>query len=136
MHDSTCRGCMVKILKCLEVTLTLWILRWGPLDPSWYVVVVYSYLLNFCRQWYLCKFLILGGLSNHQFGLAFPCPTSEKMRAGVHWIGGFLVVLRWDFLNLRFLKDSLKKLFWHFLYMFEFTHPQVPFRQLGPSFLG
>ena len=29
----------------------------GPLDPSWFVF--FSYLLNFCRQWHLCKFLIL-----------------------------------------------------------------------------
>ena len=27
-------------------------------------------------------------------------------------------------------------LLWHFLYMFLFTHPQAPFRQLGPSFPG
>ena len=44
-----------------------------------------SYLLNFCRQWYVCKFHILGDLSNHLFGLVFPCPTSEKIRVGVHW---------------------------------------------------
>ena len=46
------------------------------------------------------------------------------------------VVLRWDHLKHYFLKNSLKSLLRHFLYMFVFTHPQAPFRQLSPSFLG
>ena len=46
------------------------------------------------------------------------------------------VVLRWNFLKHCFLKNSYKRLLRHFLYMFVFTHPQAPFRQLGPSFLG
>ena len=32
---------------------------WTPVG----IFVVYSYLLNFCRQWHLCKFLILVDLS-------------------------------------------------------------------------
>ena len=51
------------------------------MDPSRYVSVVFSY---FCREWHLRKFLILGDLSRHLFGLISPCPTSEKMRVGVH----------------------------------------------------
>ena len=46
------------------------------------------------------------------------------------------VVLRWNFLKHCFLKNSYKRLLRHFLYMFLFTYPQAPFRQLGPSFLG
>ena len=56
----------------------------GPLDLSWYSFVVCSYLLNFCRQWHLCKLLILEGLSTHLFRLVFPSLTSAKMRVGVH----------------------------------------------------
>ena len=59
----------------------------------------------FCRQWHLCQFLNLRDLSTHQFGLFFPCPTSNKMRVGVHWTPSPpLVVLRLDFLELCFLK--------------------------------
>ena len=58
------------------------------LDPSWYVCFffVFSYLLGLCRQWHLCKFLILGDLSTHLFYLVFLCPTSENMRVGVHQV--------------------------------------------------
>ena len=66
--------------------LTLWILRsWGEGVVRGYVFVVFSYLLNICRQCQLCKFFILGHLSTYLFSLVFPCPTSEKMRVGVHW---------------------------------------------------
>ena len=47
--------------------LTLWLLKGDLLDPSWYVFVVFSFLLNFCKQWHLCKFLILGDLTTHLF---------------------------------------------------------------------
>ena len=60
-----------------EVFLTLWILeeggRGGPVDFCHYVFLVFSYWLNFCRQWHLCKFLILGDLSTHLFFLIFLC---------------------------------------------------------------
>ena len=45
----------------------------------------FPYLLDFCRQWHLYKFLILGDLSTYLFGLVFLCPTSKKTRVGVHW---------------------------------------------------
>ena len=86
--------------------LTLWLLKGDLLDPSWYVFVVFSFLLNFCKQWHLCKFLILGDLTTHLFGLVFPRPTSEKMRVGSNRPPPLPVVLRWDFLKLRFLKSS------------------------------
>ena len=54
------------------------------LDPNRYVFVAFSYLLNFCRQWHLCKSLILVDLSTHLLGLVFPCPTSKKMWFGIH----------------------------------------------------
>ena len=54
----------------------------GPLDPSWYVFVIFSYLLHFCRQWHVCKLRILGDLSTHLFCLVFRLPTSEKMPFG------------------------------------------------------
>ena len=121
-------------------TLILWLLRGrgkAPLDHNWYVFVVFSYLLYFYRQWHLYKFLILGDLSTHLFGLVFPHPTSEKMRVAVHQTSPSpSVVLTWDFFRLPFLKNSLKMLLRYFLYMFVFTHPQAPFRQLGPLFLG
>ena len=72
------------MIKQKDVILTLWLLRGGPMDPSRYVFVVFSYFLIFCRERYLCKFLILEGLSPQLFGLIFPCPTSKKMRVGVH----------------------------------------------------
>ena len=56
----------------------------GPLDRVLYVSAVFSHLLNFCREWHLFKFLILGDLSPHLFGLIFLCSTSEKMGVGVH----------------------------------------------------
>ena len=53
----------------------------NPLGEGVFLVfVVFPYLLNFCRQWHLWKFLILGYFSSHLFGLVFPCPTSKKMR--------------------------------------------------------
>ena len=72
--------------------------------------------LNFCMQWHLCKFLILGDVYNHLFGLVFPCPTSKKMRVGVIGLAAPppppplppSVVLRWDFLKLCPLKNILK----------------------------
>ena len=67
--------------------------------------------LNFCMQWQLCKFLILGDTYNHLFGLVFPCPTSKEMRVGVIGPPSPLppsVVLRWDFLKLCPLKNILK----------------------------
>ena len=54
------------------------------LNPSRYAFVVFSYLLNFCRQWLLCRFFSLGDLSTHLFGLVFPCHTSEEMMVWVH----------------------------------------------------
>ena len=108
-------------------------------DTSWYVFVVFSYLLNFCRQWHLCKFLILGDLSTDLFGLVFLHPTSKKIGVGV---GPTLSSINLGFFKTLFFKIVKNSLFcslqsnWHFLYMFMFTHPQAPFRQLGPSFLG
>ena len=71
----------------------------------------FSYLLNFCRQWQLCMFLILGLLSTHLFGLVFSCPTSEKVRVEFHLTSPSpllsSVVLRWDFLKLCFMKKNL-----------------------------
>ena len=43
----------------------------------------FSYLINFCRQWHLCEYLILGDLSTHLLGLVFSCLTSDKMRIWV-----------------------------------------------------
>ena len=40
---------------------------------------------NFCRQWYLCKFLILGDLSTHLFGLDYtgpPNPSRSTAKVG------------------------------------------------------
>ena len=67
--------------------LTLWLLRreegeGRTLEPSRYVFAVMSHLLKFSRQWHLCKFLILGHISTHLFGLVFPSPTSRKMSVG------------------------------------------------------
>ena len=107
----------------------------GPLDPSWNVFIVFSYLLNFCSQWHLCKFLNLEDLINHLFGLVFPCPISKKMRVGICWSAPS-VVLRCDVLQFCFSENSEKILLWHFLYIFVFTQPQATFRQLGFSFLG
>ena len=58
---------------------------WGLVSvrPQWVYSVVFSYLLNFCRQWHLYKFLILGDLSTDLFGLLFLQPTSEKIGVGV-----------------------------------------------------
>ena len=56
----------------------------GYVGHNRYVFVVFSYLLYFYRQWHLCKFLNLGDLSTHLFGLVFLHPTSEKMRVAVH----------------------------------------------------
>ena len=67
----------------LQVSLPLWLLRAVPLVHSYYVLLVFWYLLNFCRQWHLCKFLILGDLSTDLFGLLFLQPTSEKIGVGV-----------------------------------------------------
>ena len=50
----------------------------GPLNPSRSVSIVFSYWLNFFREWHLCKFLILEDLSPHLFGLILPCPTSKR----------------------------------------------------------
>ena len=74
------------------------VVRWTPVGMF---LLFFSYLLNFGKQWHLCKFLILGDLATHPFGLLFPCPTSEKMKVGVHWTPPS-VVLRWDFLKLYF----------------------------------
>ena len=99
-----------------SIFLTLWLLiggRGGSLDPSRYVFVAFSGFLNFCRQWHLYKFLILGDLSIHLFGLAFPSPTSKKMRVGVHqpFLPPFpSVALRRNILKLCFLKNSYKML--------------------------
>ena len=98
--------------------ITLWLLMGDPVNPSLYVFVVFSYLLNFCWQWHLCKFLILGDLSTHLFGLVLPRPTSEKMKVRVQRTHSLPLLLK-----LCFLKNSLKMLPRHFLYMFVFTHP-------------
>ena len=81
------------IKKCFLTAMTFF----NPLDTEgggggqarWTAVgmffLLFSYLLNFCIQWHLRKFLTLGQLSNHLFGLVFLCPTSKKMRVWVHW---------------------------------------------------
>ena len=58
---------------------------WGLVSvrPQLVYSVVFSYLLNFCRQWHLYKFLIFGDLSIYLLGLVFLCSTSEKMRIGL-----------------------------------------------------
>ena len=91
---------------------------WRHLDPSWHVFVVFSYLLNFCRQWYLCKFLILGDLSTHLFvWFSFPVPHFQENRISPP----SSVVLKWEFSKLCFLKNSLKmllKLLFIFIYIY------------------
>ena len=129
-------GVITFISKCLYFNPLATEGGWGPQSVYFFV---FSYLLNVFKQWHLCKFLILGDLSTYLFGLVFLHPTAKKMRIEVHWThrsAPFLVVLRWDFLKFCFLKSSLKMLLRHFLYVFVFAHPQPPFRQLGPSFLG
>ena len=81
----------------------------SPLDPSRYVsVFFFSYLLNFCREWWhLCKFLILGDLSPHLFGLIFPCPTSEKIRVGFHRT--HLSSIKGRFFKTLFFEKQFKK---------------------------
>ena len=78
-------------------SLTFWLLREDPLDPSRYVYVVSSYLLIFFGERHLCKSLILWNLFLHLFGLIFQCPTSERMSDPS-------VVLRWDFLKHWFFE--------------------------------
>ena len=56
----------------------------GCLTPvGMFFFCFFSYLPNCCRQWQLCKFLILGVLSTERFGLVFSRSASEKMRVGV-----------------------------------------------------
>ena len=76
----------------------------SPLD-SRHVSVVFIYLLNFCREWHLCKFLILGDLSPHLFALIFLCPTSEKMRVGP----SPLSCIKVGFFKTLFFEKQLKK---------------------------
>ena len=69
--------------------LTLWLLRGEEgegrtLQPSRYVFVVMSHLLKFSRQWHLCKFLILGHISTHLFGLVFSEPHFQENERWVH----------------------------------------------------
>ena len=88
--------------------LTLWLLKGDLLDPSWYVFVVFSFLLNFCKQWHLCKFLILGDLTTHLFGLVFPRPTSEKMRVGSNRPPPPPSSIKVGFFKTSFFKKQLK----------------------------
>ena len=69
---------------------------WGPLDPGQYVFVVFSYLLNVCREWYLFKFLISDDLSPHLFGLIFRVPLPRKW-----WLGSTGVLRS---INMGFFK--------------------------------
>ena len=73
-----------------------------PMDPIRNVFVVFSYLLNFCREWHLCKFLILEELSAHLFGLTFPCPTSKKI--GLEFTGHPLSSIKVGFFETLFLE--------------------------------
>ena len=78
--------------------------------------------LNFCMQWHLCKFLILGDVYNHLFGLVFPCPTSKKMRVGVIGLPPPpapipLSSIKVGFFKTMSLKKYFKTLLWHFLYV-------------------
>ena len=126
------------VLYWLKSFLTLWLLTGDLLEPSRYISVVFLYLLNFCREWLLCKFLFLGDLSPHLFDLIFLCPTSQKMRR-LGTIGNHppsSLVLRCDFLKHCFLKKIVKKGCSGTFYICLFTHPQSPFKQLDPSFLG
>ena len=94
------------------------------LDPSWHVFVVFSYLLNFCRQWYLCKFLILGDLSTHLFvWFSFPVPHFQEN--GIPPPSS--VVLKWEFLKLCFLKSSLKMLL-RLLYIYIYIYIYIYLR--------
>ena len=65
---------------------TVCVCVWGGAggDPVDMFFVVFSYSLNFSREWHLRKFLVLGELSVHLFGLIFLCPSSEKMKVEVH----------------------------------------------------
>ena len=103
----------------------------GGMDLSQYVSVVFSYLLNFCKLWHLCKFRILGELFTNLFGLVFPCPTSDKM-SGLPLRSIKVVFFKFFFFK-KIVKNVAQALF---IYVCVYKPPQAPFRQLGPSFLG
>ena len=56
------------LVPCFKDHYTISNITLSILGPSWYVFF-FSYLLNFCRQFHLCKFLIMGDLSSHLFGI-------------------------------------------------------------------
>ena len=89
--------------------------REDPLDPSRYVFVVFSFLLNFCRQWHLSKFLILGDLSTHLFGLILSSPNPKKLKVGVptFYLCLYLHIHRHplDNLALHLLGENLNKFY-------------------------
>ena len=115
--------------------LTLWLLSgWGGRPQSiWFCC--FLYLLNFFREWHLCKFLFFRRPFSPSAWFNFPCPTSQKMRVGVS-LNLPPPHLSLSFSPHCFLKNSLKSLLRHFLYVSVFTHLQALFRQLGPSFSG
>ena len=76
----------------------------GLRHPVLYDFAFFSYLLNFSLQWHLCKFLILGDLSTHLFGLVFPCRNPRKWGLG----STGLLPPWWDFLKLCFFKKIVK----------------------------
>ena len=81
--------------------LTLW--GRGADEPQLVCFCVFfSYLINFCRQWHLCEYLILGDLSTHLLGLVFSCLTSAKMRI---WVPHSIKV---GFFKSLFFKKLLK----------------------------
>ena len=102
----------IEIFFELFILITLWLLRreegeGRTLEPSRYVFAIMSHLLKFSRQWHLCKFLILGHISTHLFGLVFPSLTSRKMSLGSTAPSHSpplppLLLLRWNFLKLCF----------------------------------
>ena len=100
----------------------------GGLDLSQYVSVVFSYLLNFCKLWHLCKFRILGELFTHLFGLVFPCPTSDKM-SGLPLRSIKVVFFKFFFFK-KIVKNVAQALF---IYVCVYKPPQAPFRQLGEN---
>ena len=82
----------------INVILHYWQLAiYLSLKPSWYVFVIFSCLLNFYRQWHLCKFLILRDVPHFREFIRGPLdapPPPPPPR--------------------------------QFLYMFMFTHPHAP----------
>ena len=91
----------------INVILHYWQLAiYLSLKPSWYVFVIFSCLLNFYRQWHLCKFLILRDVPHFREFIRGPLDAPPPSQALFIYVYVYTSTCTLKQMDLYFLVES------------------------------